>query len=47
MHIKKKRIEEDVHDEEGEKKEEGEKDKSNESGDEVSTTNTKTKSQLA
>ena len=44
---KEKRIEEDVHDEEGEKKEEGEKDKSKESGDEVSTTKTKTKSQLA
>ena len=44
---KKKRIEEDVRDEEGEKKEEGEKDKSKESGNEVSTTKTKTKSQLA
>ncbi|KAL2569509.1 hypothetical protein AAZV13_18G131300 [Glycine max] len=44
---KEKRIEEDVCDEEGEKKEEGEKDKSKESGDEVSTTKTKTKNQLA
>ena len=44
---KEKRIEEDVRDEEEEKKEEGEKDKSKESGDEVSTTKTKTKSQLA
>jgi len=44
---KKKKIEEDVRDEEGEKKEEGEKDKSKENGDEVSTTKTKTQSQLA
>ena len=44
---KEKRIEEDVCDEEGEKKEEGEKDKSKESGDEVSSTKTKTKNQLA
>ena len=44
---KEKRIKEDMRDEEGEKKEEGEKDKSKEGGDEVSTTKTKTKSQLA
>ena len=45
---KEKRIEEDLSDEEGEKKkrEEGEKDKSKESADEVSTTTTKTNSQL-
>ena len=43
---KEKRIEEDVHDEEGEKKKK-EKKISKESGDEVSTTKTKTKSQLA
>ena len=49
---KEKRIEEDVSDEEGENKkreegEKGKKNKSKDSGDEVSTTKTKTKSQLA